>query len=108
MSLIGDLRILFHMLTAQAGTGADHKERLEAFYRGQRNAYDDFRKRVDYSEYGGVPLLGVRGVSIIGHGRSNALAIKNAIRVAAECAEGRVNEKIEAELEGRQSAQVAV
>ena len=46
MSLIGDLRILFHMLTAQAGTGTDHKERLEAFYRGQRNAYDDFRKRL--------------------------------------------------------------
>ena len=46
MSLTGDLRILFHMLTATAGSGADHKERLEAFYRGQRHAYDDFRKRL--------------------------------------------------------------
>jgi phosphate acyltransferase len=62
-------------------------------------AYDDFRKRVDYSEYGGAPLLGVRGASIIGHGRSHAHAVKNAIRVAAEFAEGRISEKIEAELD---------
>jgi len=63
------------------------------------NAYREFRKRVDYSEYGGAPLLGLKGVSIICHGRSNANAIKNAIRVAAEFAEGRINEKIEAELD---------
>jgi glycerol-3-phosphate acyltransferase PlsX len=60
-----------------------------------RAAYKEFRKRVDYSEYGGIPLLGVKGASIICHGRSNANAIKNAIRVAAEFAEGRVQEKIE-------------
>ena len=54
---------------------------------------------MDYSEYGGAPLLGVKGVSIICHGRSNANAIKNAIRVAAEFADGRINEKIEAELD---------
>ena len=64
-----------------------------------RAAYRDFRKRVDYSEYGGAPLLGVKGVNIICHGRSNANAIKNAIRVAAEFAQGRINEKIEAELD---------
>jgi glycerol-3-phosphate acyltransferase PlsX len=64
-----------------------------------RQAYRDFRKRVDYSEYGGAPLLGVKGVNIICHGRSNANAMKNAIRVAAEFAEGRINEKIEAELD---------
>jgi len=46
MSLIGDLKILFHMLTAKAGSGSDHKDRLEAFYKGQRNAYDNFRKRL--------------------------------------------------------------
>jgi len=62
-------------------------------------AYRDFRKRVDYSEYGGAPLLGVKGVNIICHGRSNANAIKNAIRVAAEFAQGRVNEKIAGELD---------
>ncbi len=58
-------------------------------------AFKDFKKRVDYSEYGGAPLLGVRGVCIICHGRSNANAIKNAIRVAAQFAEARVNQSIE-------------
>jgi glycerol-3-phosphate acyltransferase PlsX len=61
-------------------------------------AYRDFKKRVDYSEFGGAPLLGVKGVCIICHGRSNANAIKNAIRVAAEFASGQVNQKIEQEL----------
>ena len=63
-----------------------------------RKAFRDFKKRLDYSEYGGAPLLGVRGVCIICHGGSNANAVKNAIRVAAEFAEGRINEKIEREL----------
>jgi glycerol-3-phosphate acyltransferase PlsX len=63
-----------------------------------RAAFTDFKKRLDYSEYGGAPLLGVRGVCIICHGRSNANAIKNAIRVAAEFSEQRINSRIEAEL----------
>jgi glycerol-3-phosphate acyltransferase PlsX len=63
-----------------------------------RTAFSDFKKRVDYSEYGGAPLLGVRGGCIICHGRSNPNAIKNAIRVAAEFSIGRVNQKIEDEL----------
>src|SRR6266516_520404 len=44
-------------------------------------------KRLDYSEYGGLPLLGINGVAIISHGRSNAKDIKNALRVARETAE---------------------
>jgi glycerol-3-phosphate acyltransferase PlsX len=63
-----------------------------------RTAFDDFKKRVDYSEYGGAPLLGLKGVVIICHGRSNPNAIKNAIRVAMEFAKGRINETIEAAL----------
>lgn len=63
-----------------------------------RSAYQSVKKNLDYSEYGGAPLLGVRGITVIGHGRSNANAIKNAIRVAAELARARLNEKIEAEL----------
>src|ERR1700722_2644100 len=63
-----------------------------------RKAYKTFRKKIDYSEYGGAPLLGVRGVTVIAHGSSNALAIKNAIRVAMELVRGGVNEKIEHEL----------
>jgi len=52
---------------------------------------------VDYSEYGGAPLLGVKGVCIICHGRSNANAIKNAIRVAAEFSSGKINDRIASE-----------
>jgi len=63
-----------------------------------RTAFQDFKKRVDYSEHGGAPLLGIKGVCIITHGRSNANAIKNSIRVAAELTSGKINERIEAEL----------
>ena len=63
-----------------------------------RKAFANFKKKLDYSEYGGAPLLGVRGVTIIGHGRSNANAIKNAIRVAAELSRAKLNDKIEQEL----------
>jgi phosphate acyltransferase len=63
-----------------------------------RNAYKEFRKSIDYTEYGGAPLLGVRGITVIGHGSSNANAIKNCVRVAAELARAQVNEKIEQEL----------
>jgi phosphate acyltransferase len=73
-----------------------------------RDAYAEFKKRVDYSEYGGAPLLGVKGATIICHGRSNANAIKNAIRVAAEFAQGRINEKIEGELDRTEASKTAV
>jgi glycerol-3-phosphate acyltransferase PlsX len=63
-----------------------------------RHAFDDFKKRLDYSEYGGAPLLGVKGVAIVAHGSSNAHAIKNAGRVAAEIARGGIVQKIEHEL----------
>ena len=66
-----------------------------------KRAFADFKKRLDYSEYGGAPLLGVKGVCIIGHGSSNANAVKNAIRVAAEFADRRINQKIAQEIAGR-------
>jgi glycerol-3-phosphate acyltransferase PlsX len=59
-----------------------------------KNTFTKFKKELDYAEYGGAPLLGINGVIIIGHGRSNARAIKNAIRVAGEEVERQVNEKI--------------
>jgi phosphate acyltransferase len=64
-------------------------------------AFRDFKKRLDYSEYGGAPLLGIKGVCIVCHGSSNSNAIKNAIRVAGEFANSGVNGKIEAELHAR-------
>lgn len=56
-------------------------------------------KRLDYREYGGAPLLGVNGVVIIAHGRSDALAIENAIRVAIEAVKNRLVESIRQDLE---------
>src|ERR1700693_3089626 len=60
-----------------------------------RSAFSDFKKRIDHTEYGGAPLLGLKGVCIVTHGSSNANAIKNAVRVAAEFSERRINESIE-------------
>jgi fatty acid/phospholipid biosynthesis enzyme len=48
------------------------------------------RKQADYEEYGGAPVLGVNGVSIVAHGRSRAKAIKNAIRVAHHAAQAQL------------------
>ena len=63
-----------------------------------KGAFKGIKRTMDYSEYGGAPLLGVRGVCVISHGKSNANAMKNAIRVAAGLARASVNEKIEQEL----------
>ena len=59
-----------------------------------KTSFSRFKKELDYAEYGGAPLLGVNGVVIIGHGRSNAKAIKNAVRVAKAEVERKFNEKI--------------
>lgn len=66
-----------------------------------RRAFNAFRRRLDPSEYGGAPLLGVRGVTIIGHGSSNDRAIMNGIRVAAEFAQAGINERLEREFTSR-------
>ena len=63
------------------------------------NAFHELKKKMDYSEYGGAPLLGVDGRCIISHGSSSPKAIKNAIRVAAEYKEQDVNKHIIEELE---------
>ena len=57
--------------------------------------FDRVKKRADYAEYGGALLIGVDGISIIGHGSSSELAIKNGIRVAKELVDSKINEKIE-------------
>ena len=59
-----------------------------------KGAFDDIKKRTDYSEYGGAPLLGVNGGCIISHGRSSAKAVKNAIRVARNFAMNHIDVKI--------------
>jgi len=61
-------------------------------------AIRNFKKRTDYDEYGGAPLLGINGTCIISHGRSSARALKHAIRVAAEMSRQRVHETIATKL----------
>jgi glycerol-3-phosphate acyltransferase PlsX len=66
-----------------------------------RRAFNDFRRRLDYTEYGGAPLLGVRGVCIIGHGSSNDVAIYNGIRVAHEFSSSGAIERMAQAFAGR-------
>ncbi len=61
-------------------------------------ALRNFRKKTDYAEYGGAPLLGINGTCIIGHGRSSSKAIRNAIKVAAEFSRKKVHEIIREEI----------
>ena len=63
-----------------------------------RRALRHFRKRVDYSEYGGAPLLGVAGLAIVGHGRSSAKAVRNAVAMAYRFASDRFIEHVEREI----------
>ena len=69
-----------------------------------QGAFKRFKKRVDYAEFGGAPLLGINGIGIISHGRSSPKAIKNAIRVAGEMARadllGRLRHSLQEKLAG--------
>ena len=64
--------------------------------------FRQIKQKYDWEEYGGVPLLGVNGVSIICHGKSSAKAIKNAITEAAKVVREDVNEQIRANIEKMQ------
>jgi glycerol-3-phosphate acyltransferase PlsX len=90
----GLIEAVLHLLKEELSSNLQAK--LGALLSQQ--SFKRLKKRLDYSEYGGAPLLGLRGVSIICHGRSSGNAIKNAIRVAKEFAENRVNARLEEEL----------
>lgn len=66
---------------------------------GIKRSLKNLNKRIDYAEYGGAPLLGINGVCIIAHGISNARAIENAVKVASELVDKKINEHLSAELE---------
>lgn len=71
-----------------------------------QRAFRRFRKRVDYSEFGGAPLLGVAGLCIVGHGRSSPKAVRNAVVMASRMAGNRMMDRLSAEmssLAGRES-----
>jgi glycerol-3-phosphate acyltransferase PlsX len=68
-----------------------------------RRAFRNFRRRVDYAEYGGAPLLGVAGITVVGHGRSSAKAVRSAILMAARLAGAGFIEKLKVEASARAS-----
>ena len=55
-------------------------------------AFRRFKRSIDYKEYGGAPLLGIDGISMISHGKSNAVAMKNAIRATLRCTNQHMND----------------
>ncbi|HEY3347794.1 MAG TPA: phosphate acyltransferase PlsX [Nitrospirota bacterium] len=73
-----------------------------------RPAFRKFKKKIDYSEYGGAPLLGINGISIISHGHSSPKAIKNAIKVAREFHLKQVNKHLQADIEAAVAGSGAV
>ncbi|WP_024954857.1 phosphate acyltransferase PlsX [Sulfurospirillum arcachonense] len=60
-----------------------------------RRVFKSLKKQVDYAEYGGAPLLGIKGCAIIGHGKSNSKAVKNAIFQAIMFSDSNINEDIQ-------------
>jgi glycerol-3-phosphate acyltransferase PlsX len=68
-------------------------------YLMMRPAFRALKRRTDYAEYGGAPLVGINGISIISHGRSSSRAIKNAIRVATALAKSEINRHIHEDIE---------
>jgi glycerol-3-phosphate acyltransferase PlsX len=63
-----------------------------------RRAFRRFRKRVDYSEFGGAPLLGVAGLCIVGHGRSSVKAVRNAVAMASRMAGNQMMDRLRSEM----------
>ena len=83
-------RLLYEELSATFGTRVGYLLSRQAFRR--------FRKRVDYSESGGAPLVGLDGLCIVGHGRSSARAVRNAIALAARCVSDDLLQKLSREV----------
>jgi phosphate acyltransferase len=83
-------RLLHEELSATVGTRVGYLLSREAFRR--------FRKRVDYAEYGGAPLIGLDGLCVIGHGRSSAKAVRNAIAMTARLVDARFLDRLSHEM----------
>ena len=83
-------RLLHEELSATVGTRVGYLLSREAFRR--------FRKRVDYAEYGGAPLIGLDGLCVIGHGRSSAKAVRSAIMMTAKLVNERLLDRLAQEV----------
>jgi|SRR3990172_5659896 len=79
-------RLLHDELSATFGTRVGYLLSRQAFRR--------FRKRMDYAEYGGAPLVGLNGLCVVGHGRSSAKAVRNGVAMAARIAQDGLLEKL--------------
>ena len=83
-------RLLHEELSATVGTRVGYLLSREAFRR--------FRKRVDYAEYGGAPLIGLDGLCVIGHGRSSAKAVRSAVMMTARLVEEQLLDRLTQEV----------
>jgi glycerol-3-phosphate acyltransferase PlsX len=89
---------LVEMVEAQLGDELSRKMTMRVGPLLMRRAMRRFRGRVDYSEFGGAPLLGVAGIAIVGHGRSTAKAVRNGVAMAYRFADDRFIERVERDL----------
>ncbi|MEP7175808.1 MAG: phosphate acyltransferase PlsX [Gemmatimonadales bacterium] len=96
---VGNIVLKFYESAARMFVGLVMERAPDVF---ERPALQELRNVLDYSTYGGAPLLGVRGVSIICHGASNPTAIKNGVRVALQAVKAGLNAHIAAEFAQRE------
>ena len=89
-------RLLHEELSATVGTRVGYLLSREAFRR--------FRKRVDYAEYGGAPLIGLDGLCVIGHGRSSAKAVRSAVMMTAKLVSERLLDRLDSRSGSRWAA----
>jgi glycerol-3-phosphate acyltransferase PlsX len=82
----GMVKMLKEELLGSLGTKAGHLFNRETFKR--------FTQKVDYAEYGGAPILGIKGVGIVCHGRSSVKAIKNAVKMAHDLVKEKIQDKL--------------
>jgi glycerol-3-phosphate acyltransferase PlsX len=98
---VGNVVLKFYEAAARVFVGLMRDRAPDVF---ERPPVQELARVLDYSEYGGAPLLGVRGVSIICHGASTPNAIKNAIRVAVQAVKAGLNQHIAAEFSLHEAA----
>ncbi len=101
---VGNIALKVGEGIAEAIVGMIRDEVTKTFFRKVgafflRRAFGELKRRTDYAEYGGVPLLGLKKVSVVAHGRSRAKAIRNALRVGDAAARERIAERIGADIE---------
>ena len=98
---VGNIVLKFYESAARLLIGIVQREAPEVLV---REDFGRVLRFLDYSEYGGAPLLGVKGVTIMCHGSSSANAIKNAIRVAVQAVESQLDTHIDAQFAQRAPA----